>query len=119
MTNATKLADRIVALGVGRSTSFDEYWLPDEDWSVSADEFIAGPRVAMALLIECRKAGFSWLLHTMPDGKAVMTIQAPISNDQEYADPSKCRSWAAQVIDDNDCIAINTACADALEGKDG
>lgn len=119
------LAQRAVEAGIGedRWPSYPERYSAKRyrfDSSCSwqtADEFCHDWRVVGAAIVLLRKEAFSFLLHSMPDGKAVMTISAPLDDDS-YFDADKQAKWAAQIVDDNDAIAILTAALDALEGGD-
>jgi len=103
------LADRIVAQGVGRYCADKTHlWAPCGNVVLTDDAFINDGRVVLALITILRKHGHSFLLHSMPDGKAVMTVQTPLPDRS---------AWTAQIADDNDAVAICEACLTALENS--
>ncbi len=119
-----KLLERLVELKIV-DTDWGRYfageWVAGEVSYLCDDNNLSAPklithdwRVAGAMIVALRKRGFSFLLHSYPDGKALMTIGASITTDAEYADPNKCASWEAQIVDDNDARAIIEAGAEAL-----
>ncbi len=85
------------------------------------DEFIPDPhkvvtdwRVAGALMEKVHASKHSFLVMQMPDEKPEVTVKAPITSAGEYADPSQCREWAAQVVGESLPRAIIEACVEAL-----
>ena len=107
--NAKELADRVVALGVGHKVSDIHYALYNTNRigiEMLADQFINDGRVMLALVVMLRKRGYSFLLHSMPDRKALMTVSSPLPNQKK---------WASQIVGDDDCPVIIEACCEALE----
>ena len=107
--NAKELADRVVALGVGHKVSDIHYALYNTNRigiEMLTDQFINDGRVMLALVVMLRKRGYSFLLHSMPDRKALMTVSSPLPNQKK---------WASQIVGDDDCPVIIEACCEALE----
>ena len=116
------LADRIVALGIGETniadwqTSTDDYFLYTPTLKIfSADQFTHSWEVAGALMEKIYEKKYSFLVMQLPDEKSMVTVQEPILTAGQYADPSKRRTWAAQVVDGSLIHAIIQACVEALE----
>ena len=107
----TELANAIVGHGVGHLSPpgyYGLFWIgPDDSPTyLKTSEFVRDGRVAMAMMEKLIKRGYSFLLATMPDGKAIMTVTSPLPNQKE---------WAAQVVDDSLPRAIIEACCEALK----
>lgn len=80
--------------------------LLNEDYDMQCFMAAKDPRVAMECLKELRRRGYSWLLVSMPDGKAVMTVTSPMPERTE---------WDAQIVDDCDERAIVDAYLESVK----
>ncbi len=119
MTNL-QLAELLIDNGIGQRVN-DRYLFPSYIFpgsGMTAGLFVRDWRVAGDVITKLRERGFSWLLASLPDGKALMTVTRPISSAAEYVAPAKCRSWSAQVADNEDALAIVMAGAIALSESD-
>ena len=104
MTNYNELAKRIIS-----HTARD---LTDGIYPSDSRAFCHDGRVVLLLITMLRKRGFSFLLNTYPDGHALVTVQAPM----DFSTATSREHWAAQVVNEQDAIAICEACCDALDG---
>ena len=104
----TELANRLVALGILKQWPRAEYSIECSDGRIigSAEKMCNDGRVMLALVVMLRKRGYSFLLHSMPDRKALMTVSSPLPNQKK---------WASQIVGDDDCPVIIEACCEALE----
>lgn len=106
---AEHLADRVVALGIGKRNGSD-YVIYDphavEYMSLSRSAFVQSWLVAGEMIDVLIERNFSFLLASLPGGKKLMTITSPLPERGE---------WAAQIEGDKAAQAIVGAATEALE----
>lgn len=119
-----ELAEKLVELGflsqpypsnLGIFVFVEGSGLHHDDDEMDATYAVKDWNVAGAIITELRKKGFSWLLHTYPDGSALMTIGAPMTAERAMNPEKRSKSeWTAQVVDGEDARAIIRAGVDAF-----